>query len=62
MERIIPILGLLVMILFAWALSSNRNRFPWRVVIGGLLMQVVFALIVLRVPAGQAVFAAIGNV
>ncbi|MBM3963453.1 MAG: NupC/NupG family nucleoside CNT transporter [Planctomycetes bacterium] len=62
MERIIPILGLLVMILIAWGLSSNRNRFPWRIVTGGLLMQVTFALIVLRVPAGQAVFAAIGNV
>jgi concentrative nucleoside transporter, CNT family len=43
MERLISLLGLFVMIGLAWAMSSNRRLFPWRVVIGGLILQFVFA-------------------
>ncbi len=61
MEPLVPIVGLFAMILIAWALSANRNRFPWRVVIGGILLQIVFALLVLRVPAGKVIFELIGS-
>jgi concentrative nucleoside transporter, CNT family len=61
-ERAIPILGLLVMLAIAWGLSSRRDRFPWRVVIGGLGLQIVLALTVLQIPAGKAVFESIGGV
>ena len=54
MERIVPIVGLLVMIFIAWALSSHKNRFPWRVVIGGILLQIAFALLVLWDPSNGA--------
>jgi CNT family concentrative nucleoside transporter len=60
LERGIPILGLLTMILIAWGLSAHRTRFPWRVVLGGLLLQVVLALLILQVPAGKIVFEYIG--
>jgi CNT family concentrative nucleoside transporter len=43
MERLISFVGLFVMIGLAWLLSSNKGRFPWRVVIGGLILQFVFA-------------------
>lgn len=49
------LLGLAFFILVAWLLSSHRRRFPWRVVIGGLVAQVVLALLVLGTGAGQAV-------
>ncbi len=62
LERVIPILGLLVMMAIAWGLSAHRDRFPWRVVIGGLALQIALALIVLRIPFGQAVFEGIGGV
>jgi CNT family concentrative nucleoside transporter len=61
MERLIPALGLLVLLGIAWALSSNRSRIPYRVVVGGLLLQFVLALIVLRSDIGQSVFQTIGN-
>jgi CNT family concentrative nucleoside transporter len=61
-ERAVPILGLLVMLAIAWGLSSRRDRFPWRVVIGGLVLQIVLALIVLQIPAGKAIFESIGGV
>jgi concentrative nucleoside transporter, CNT family len=43
MERFISFVGLFVMIGLAWLMSSNKRKFPWRVVIGGLILQFIFA-------------------
>jgi CNT family concentrative nucleoside transporter len=43
MERFISFVGLFVMIGLAWLMSSNKRKFPWRVVIGGLILQFLFA-------------------
>ena len=56
LSRLRGLLGLGVLALGAWALSSNRARVPWRVVLWGLLLQFIFALIILRTPAGAVVF------
>ncbi len=56
MERFVSFFGLLVMMLLAWSMSSNRRRFPWRVVVMGIGLQFVFALVVLYTPPGRAVF------
>ncbi|MFM7973474.1 MAG: NupC/NupG family nucleoside CNT transporter [Pirellula sp.] len=61
MERLIPILGLCVLLAIAWLLSSDRNRISLRIVAGGLLMQFAMALLVLRSDLGQSVFQTIGN-
>jgi CNT family concentrative nucleoside transporter len=45
MERVISFVGLFVMIGLAWLMSSNKRKFPWRVVIGGLILQFIFAAI-----------------
>ncbi len=58
--RLICLVGLVVFILLAWLISSNRRRFPWRVVLGGLLLQLGLGVFVLRTSAGQSVFEAIG--
>lgn len=55
-SRLRGFLGVGVLAAAAWALSSNRRRIPWRVVIWGLLLQLIFALIILRTPAGATVF------
>jgi CNT family concentrative nucleoside transporter len=44
------LVGLAVLLLVALWLSSDRRRVRWRVVAGGMTMQVVLALLVLRVP------------
>lgn len=44
--RLISGMGIVVLLLLAWVLSSDRRRFPWRVVLGGLLLQLCFALLV----------------
>jgi len=61
MERLIPVFGLCVMVGIAWSLSSDRRRFPVRVVVGGLLMQFILAVLVLRSEIGQSIFQSIGN-
>jgi len=61
MERLISLLGLLVMVGLAWCLSSNRRRVPWRVVVGGLLLQFVFAVLILRTTVGAQLFQFLGR-
>ena len=53
--------GLVLFMFVAWLLSSHKRRFPWKIVIGGLLLQVALAALVLRTPFGQAIFEAIGR-
>jgi CNT family concentrative nucleoside transporter len=60
-HRIVAGFGLLAMIGFAWLLSSHRKRFPWRVVIGGLLIQIVLVLVILGSEHGRAVFQSLGD-
>jgi len=43
-------LGICVLVAAAWALSEDRRTFPWRVVVGTLLLQAVLALILLKLP------------
>src|SRR3979409_2407337 len=41
--------GILGLLALAWALSENRRGVPWRAVAGGLALQVVLAVLFLRV-------------
>lgn len=61
MHRAIAAFGLLVMILLAWLMSSNRRLFPWRVVLGGLVLQLAFAALILGTDFGNSLFAGIGE-
>lgn len=54
-------LGMIVLILILYGLSSNRRAISWKLVIGGLLFQVLFAVGVLKVPFVQKVFEAISS-
>lgn len=59
--RLVSILGLFAFIFLAWALSSNRRYFPWRVVIGGTVLQVGLSLFMLKTPAGSWIFGEANN-
>ena len=62
MDRYISLLGLAVMIGLAWLMSSHKNRFPWRVVLGGLVLQFVFAVIILRTKPGEWIFDGVNTI
>jgi CNT family concentrative nucleoside transporter len=47
------LLGIPIIILLAWLTSSERRRFPLRLVVTGLLAQLILALLFLKVPQLQ---------
>ena len=57
----LPILGIAVLIGICWTVSTDRRRFPWRVVGWSLALQVVFALVVLRSGTGAAALSAVAT-
>ena len=48
--------GLALLVLLAWLLSTDRRRVSWRLVVWGLGLQIAFALVVLRTPVGVGFF------
>ena len=61
LSRLRGILGILAIVAIAIALSHNRRQIRWRVVAWGLGLQLLFAIFVLRIPAGQQLFRALGS-
>lgn len=55
-------LGLVVLIGICYLFSTNRRAISWRVVIFGLLFQLILAIAVLRVPAIQQVIEFIAKI
>ena len=50
-------LGLASLLLLAFLCSEDRRRIPWRTVAGGVVLQIAFALLLIRVPnADRAMF------
>jgi concentrative nucleoside transporter, CNT family len=59
--RLQPFVGLIVILSIAYLASTNRRAIDGRTVVWGLTLQVVFALLVLKTAAGQAVFLRLGS-
>ncbi|WP_404308069.1 NupC/NupG family nucleoside CNT transporter [Neorhodopirellula lusitana] len=55
------VLGLVVFVALAWLVSTDRRRFPWRIVLGGLGLQFVLAFLVMRTSPGRWLFSKIGD-
>jgi concentrative nucleoside transporter, CNT family len=62
LPRLQPIVGLIVILALAYAISTNRRAIDLRTVAWGLALQIVFALLVLKTAAGQRTFQALGSV
>ena len=60
--RMLSLVGMLALLLIGWALSYDRKAVPWRVIAYGIGLQLVFAVIILKTPAGQAFFTWINTV
>lgn len=62
MERFVSLLGLLVFVAIAYALSVDRRTVNWKPVLWGIALQLLFALLILRTSPGLAVFQFLGDV
>ena len=58
--KLIALLGLVVFLALAWAISSNRKKFPWRTVLWGLGLQFTFAILILKTTPGRLLFDFVG--
>lgn len=61
MERFTGLLGIALILLVAWLLSSNRKAINYRLVLTGLAIQTGLAFFILKIPLGQKLFAGLGN-
>jgi len=61
MGRFTGILGLLTMLVLAYAFSTNRRAIRLKTVVWGLSLQFVFAVFVLRINAGRIAFQKAGD-
>jgi len=61
MERLTSFFGLFAMVGIAWLLSSHRRKIHWRIVLGGIGLQFVFALLILKTDTGRFVFNSVGD-
>jgi CNT family concentrative nucleoside transporter len=54
--KLVALFGLVVFLVLAWAISSDRKRFPWHTVLWGLALQFTFAILILKTTPGRMIF------
>ena len=60
-SRAVAAVGLLALVGIAWLASRNRRRFPLRIVVVGIALQLALGVVLLRTVAGRAVFGAMND-
>jgi CNT family concentrative nucleoside transporter len=53
--------GYLLLIALAWLISERRRAVPWRLVAGGVALQLVLTLLLLKLPPVQGAFLALND-
>lgn len=62
MERLVSFCGLLTMILLAWLLSENRRAMNLRLILSGVVLQLLLAVLLLATPLRDVVFRVVETV
>ena len=60
--RIISFFGMFVLLGIAWLFSKNRKAINYKTVATGTLLQIIFAVLILKVPLGRQVFQFLNDV
>ena len=53
MDKLIGIIGIVVLLAMAFALSNNKKAINYKTVGVGLALQIIFAIFIFKVPIGQ---------
>jgi concentrative nucleoside transporter, CNT family len=61
MGRFTGVIGIIIILGLAFLWSNNRKKINYRLVITGLLLQIVLAIFILKVPIGQEIFFWLGK-
>ncbi len=60
--NLISLLGIFGLLGVAWCLSSDRKRMNWRLIVWGVVIQIMFALFIFHVPAGIKIFHVLNDI
>ena len=61
MDYLRGVLGLAVLVTIAYLFSGKRKRIDWKLVGTGILLQVIFGLLIAKVPFVQSIFEILSN-
>lgn len=61
-SKMLNVLGIPVLMLLAWLVSTNRRVVNWRVIIWGIIIELFFAVVVFILPLGAQFFMVVNNV
>ena len=62
MQNLISFFGIFFFIFLAWTLSEDRKRFPWRVAVWGIGLQLAFAVLIFWWTPGAQLFLRLNDV
>ncbi|MEZ4417420.1 MAG: nucleoside transporter C-terminal domain-containing protein [Gemmatimonadota bacterium] len=62
LDRLRSLLGMGLLLALAWLLSADRRGVPWRIVIWGTSLQLLFGLFILKTPLGVEIFQVLNGV
>lgn len=62
MERLISLLGIPVLLLICYGLSHDRKNINWPMVFWGILLQFIFAALILKTEVGRSFFVMVNDV
>ena len=55
------LLGLFFLLAVCYLLSNNRKKIDWKLVFTGILIQIIFAILVTKVPFVRSIFEVFAN-
>lgn len=61
MERFVGIIGIIVLLAMAYAMSNNKKAINYKTVGVGLALQILLGVFIFKVPVGQSIFLWIGK-
>lgn len=61
MYNLVSFAGIFILMAFGWLISSDRKVINWRVIIWGIILQLIFALFIFVAPAGSKLFLVIND-
>ena len=56
MNQFTGIIGIVVLLAIAYAMSDNREKINYRTVAWGLALQIMFGVLILKTPIGRPIF------
>ena len=62
MQRFQGLIGIVLILAIAWMFSNNKKRINYKLVVSGILLQIIIALLILKVPFVKLFFQKIGSI